>query len=84
MERFKEGQNVRILTVDELLKKGYAHGDDFIYWAFRFAKNAVTEMSAKYAEKYGVKAEDEATLKTIQPKLIYNDYCKHASDYGYP
>ena len=49
-------------------------GDDFIYWAFRFAKNAVTEMSAKYAEKYGVKAEDEATLKTIQPKLIYNDY----------
>lgn len=31
MERFKEGQKVRILTVDELLKKGYAHGDYFIY-----------------------------------------------------
>lgn len=31
MERFKEGQRVRILTVDELLKKGYAYGDDFIY-----------------------------------------------------
>ena len=31
MERFKEGQKVRILTVDELLKKGYAHTDDFIY-----------------------------------------------------
>ena len=31
MERFKEGQKVRILTVDELLKKGYAYGDYFIY-----------------------------------------------------
>lgn len=31
MERFKEGQKVRILTVDELLKKGYEYGDDYIY-----------------------------------------------------
>ena len=31
MERFKEGQKVRILTVDELLKKGYAYADDYIY-----------------------------------------------------
>lgn len=30
MERFKKGQKVRILTVDELLKKGYAYGDNFI------------------------------------------------------
>lgn len=49
-------------------------GDDFIYWAFRFAKDAVTEISKKYAAKYEVNAEDEAALKTIWPKLIYNDY----------
>ena len=36
-------------------------GDDFIYWAFRFAKDAVLAAS----EKYGIKA---------QPKLFYNDY----------
>ena len=31
MERFKEGQKVRILTVDELLKKGYAsYADNYI------------------------------------------------------
>ena len=31
MERFKEGQKVRILTVDELLKKGYECENDYIY-----------------------------------------------------
>ncbi len=49
-------------------------GDDFIYWAFRFAKDAVTEVSKKYAAKYGVSAADEEGLKSIQPKLVYNDY----------
>lgn len=49
-------------------------GDDFIYWAFRFAKDAVENVSRKYAAQYGVSAEDEAALKQIQPKLFYNDY----------
>lgn len=49
-------------------------GDDFIYWAFRYAKDAVDEMSAKYAAAYGVNADDAAALKAIQPKLFYNDY----------
>lgn len=49
-------------------------GDDFIYWAFRFAKDAVVETSKKYAEKYGVSPEDADALKTIQPVLVYNDY----------
>ncbi len=49
-------------------------GDDFIYWAFRFAKDAVVEISKKYAEKYGISPEDAEGLKTIQPKLVYNDY----------
>ena len=31
MERFKEGQKVRILTVDELLKKGYTLNDGEMY-----------------------------------------------------
>ena len=31
MERFKEGQKVRILTVDELLKRGYEREDSLIY-----------------------------------------------------
>lgn len=49
-------------------------GDDFIYWAFRFAKDAVVETSKKYADKYGVSPEDEEALKTIRPILVYNDY----------
>lgn len=49
-------------------------GDDFIYWAFRFAKDAVEEMSRKYAQKYGVSPEDNEERKTICPKLFYNDY----------
>ncbi|MBO4400057.1 MAG: endo-1,4-beta-xylanase [Lachnospiraceae bacterium] len=49
-------------------------GDDFIYWAFRYANDAVAEYSAQYAAKYGVDAGDPAALKTIQPVLFYNDY----------
>lgn len=49
-------------------------GDDFIYWASRFAKDAVVENSKKYAEKYGVSPEDEEALKSIRPVLVYNDY----------
>lgn len=49
-------------------------GDDFIYWAFRFAKDAVVETSKKYASAYGISAEDEEALAEIQPKLFYNDY----------
>ena len=49
-------------------------GDDFIYWAFRFAKDAVTEMSVKYAERYGVAKTDEKGIAALCPKLFYNDY----------
>ena len=49
-------------------------GDDFIYWAFRYANEAVAEYSKKYAAKYGVDADDAAALKAIQPVLFYNDY----------
>ena len=49
-------------------------GDDFIYWAFRYANEAVSKYSAQYASAYGVDAGDAAALKTIQPVLVYNDY----------
>lgn len=49
-------------------------GDDFIYWAFRFAHDAVCELSAKYAGRYAIDPDDAATLRTIQPRLFYNDY----------
>ena len=49
-------------------------GDDFIYWAFRYANEAVAKYSAQYASAYGIDAGDLAALKTIQPVLVYNDY----------
>ncbi|MBQ8316068.1 MAG: endo-1,4-beta-xylanase, partial [Lachnospiraceae bacterium] len=72
--------NEAIETVDKTefgLRNSYWYqviGDDFIYWAFRFAKDAVVENSKKYAEKYGVSPEDEEALKSIRPVLVYNDY----------
>lgn len=49
-------------------------GDDFIYYAFRYAKDAVEEMSKKYAASYGVDAQNTEERKIICPKLVYNDY----------
>lgn len=49
-------------------------GDDFIYWAFRLANDAVADYSKQYAKEYGIDASDAAALKTIQPVLVYNDY----------
>ena len=49
-------------------------GDDFIYWTFKFANEAVAEMSHKYAKAYGINPADETAIKEICPKLFYNDY----------
>ncbi len=49
-------------------------GEDFIYWAFRFARSAVDELSVRYADRYGVDANDPEALRSIRPRLIYNDY----------
>ncbi|MBR5178326.1 MAG: endo-1,4-beta-xylanase [Lachnospiraceae bacterium] len=49
-------------------------GDDFIYWAFRFAKDAVDDYSVKYAKNYGVSPDSHLELKKIKPLLFYNDY----------
>lgn len=55
-------------------------GDDFIYWAFRDAYDAVEEFSHRYAARYGVDPDDEEALKTIKPILFYNDYNEFMPD----
>lgn len=55
-------------------------GDDFIYFAFKFAKEAVVETSKKYAHLYGIDAADDEAIKNICPKLFYNDYNEWMAD----
>lgn len=55
-------------------------GDDFIYWSFKYTKEAVDELSRKYANAYGVNPDDEEALKSIQPILFYNDYNEFQPD----
>ena len=49
-------------------------GEDFIYYAYKYAKEAVDKYSVEYAGKYGVDPEDESALETLRPHLFYNDY----------
>lgn len=49
-------------------------GDDFMYFAFRFAKEAALKYSVEYAEIYGIGKGAEDERERIIPKLFYNDY----------
>lgn len=49
-------------------------GNDFMYYAFKYAREAEQKYSTEYASLYDVDVNDEAALKAIQPKLFYNDY----------
>lgn len=49
-------------------------GDDFIYWSFRYAKDAVVTYSKQYASLYDIAAGEDGEIRKIQPKLFYNDY----------
>lgn len=49
-------------------------GDDLIYYAFLYARNAVDALSVKYAPKYGIDPSDADSLRLIKPLLFYNDY----------
>lgn len=49
-------------------------GPEFLYDAFRYAREAVEQYSAEYASLYGIDPNDADALKAIQPKLFYNDY----------
>ena len=55
-------------------------GDDFIYWAFKFARTAVDRYSVFYADRYGINPSDEDGLKAIRPILFYNDYNEFQPD----
>lgn len=47
-------------------------GSDFIYYAFKDARDAVAKYSKEYAELYDL--DPDGDLSSIQPKLFYNDY----------
>lgn len=49
-------------------------GDDFMYYAFSYAREAVTKMSREYASNYGIDPNNSEALKAIIPALFYNDY----------
>lgn len=49
-------------------------GNDFVYYAFKYAKEAVNQYSVEYASKYKIDPTDKEALDRIQPSLFYNDY----------
>ena len=49
-------------------------GEDFMYYAFKYAREAVNKWSKEYANLYDIDPNDAEALKAIQPKLYYNDY----------
>ncbi|MDD5934509.1 MAG: endo-1,4-beta-xylanase, partial [Clostridiales bacterium] len=49
-------------------------GPDFVYWAFKYAREAENKYAKAYASLYGIDPSDEAALKSITPSLFYNDY----------
>lgn len=55
-------------------------GDDFIYWAFRYTKDAIDDYASMYARQYGVDAGSIVELKKIKPLLFYNDYNEFQPD----
>ncbi|MCQ2519141.1 MAG: endo-1,4-beta-xylanase [Lachnospiraceae bacterium] len=55
-------------------------GEDFIYYAFKYANEALDEVIPKYASLYNVDPSDEGGLKELRPLLFYNDYGEFAPD----
>jgi len=49
-------------------------GPDFMYYAFKYAREYSQKYAKEYAALYDVSADDEDALKSIEPKLFYNDY----------
>lgn len=47
-------------------------GEDFLYYAFLFAREAEVKYAKQYAADYGL--DPEGDLSSIMPKLFYNDY----------
>ncbi len=51
-----------------------AIGEDFMYFAFKYAREAERKYAKKYASLYQLDEKDEVALLSIQPMLFYNDY----------
>lgn len=49
-------------------------GPDFIYYSFKYAREYSKKYAKEYANRYGIDPKDESALKSIEPKLFYNDY----------
>ena len=49
-------------------------GEDFIYYSFKYTREAVNKYAEQYAKAYGIDASDDKALEAIKPKLFYNDY----------
>ena len=49
-------------------------GEDFMYYAFKYAREYSEKYAKEYASLYGVDATDAEAVKAIMPKLFYNDY----------
>lgn len=49
-------------------------GPDFMYYAFKYTKDAVVKYSNEYATLYGIDSNNAEALEKIQPELFYNDY----------
>lgn len=49
-------------------------GEDFMYYAFKYTKDAVLQYSKEYASLYDIDASNTEAIGKIQPKLFYNDY----------
>ncbi len=49
-------------------------GPDFMYYAFKYAREYSQKYAEEYADVYGVSATDVEAVKSIMPKLFYNDY----------
>ena len=60
---------------DDGLRRSYWYriiGDDFLYYCFLYAREAVETYAPKYAEQYGL--DPNGDLSSIKPELYYNDY----------
>lgn len=49
-------------------------GEEFLFDAFQYAREAAEQYSVEYAGLYGIDPTDPEAVKAIQPKLFYNDY----------
>ena len=60
---------------DDGLRRSYWYriiGDDYLYYCFLYAREAVETFAPKYADLYGLDANGD--LSSIKPELYYNDY----------